>query len=211
MKNENRLAWLNTGSRAAQRQIILATKIMDEFPNEKLIHLEVGSAYGGGVEFMAKLWTYQGLVYGYDTFEGHPKELSDDPKSLEATCMDMWYEHPLFGRKHLRYDYQRKILDDEGLTNAILVKGRINEHSFDDIKYAHMAMLDMDLVKPTMVAYHALKDKIITGGYMLFHDALPADHLPLIHNFVYSEVVKDKRWLIEGEYPNAYLTVLRRV
>jgi hypothetical protein len=211
MKNENKLAWLNMGNQAASIQMALAEEILESFPNTKLIHLEVGSAYGGGVEAMAKLWSYRGLVYGYDTFEGHPKDLADDPKSHEAICMDMWYDDPQFGRKKLAYSYQRKALDEEGLTNAILVKGRINEHSFDDIKEFHMALLDLDLIKPTVIAYNALKDKAVTGGYLLFHDALPEDHLPLIHKFVYNEVLKDPNWIVKGEYPHAYLTILKRV
>jgi hypothetical protein len=110
----------------------------------------------------------------------------------------------------LTYEYQREMLDQEGLINAILVKGRINEHSFDDIPYAHMVMLDMDLMKPTKIAYEALKDKIVPGGFLFLHDAVPPEHLPLLHNYVYKEIVPDPKWELMYEDPVMVLTELRR-
>jgi hypothetical protein len=207
---KNKLIWINLSNGAAQHEVRIAKYLIENFPNTKLIFLEVGSAYGGGVEYLANLLRFRGLVYGYDTFVGHPKDLADDPTSLEATCMDIWYEYPKLGRKRLSYEYQRKALDSLDMTNAILVKGRINDHSFDDIDKVHMAMLDLDLIKSTRVAYHALKDKIVSGGFIMFHDALPPDHLPYIHDFIYNEVIKDRRWLVELEDPLAMLVILKR-
>jgi hypothetical protein len=205
----NKLFWLNNTSLAAEYQVLYAQKLKDAFKKD-LVGLEVGSAYGGGVEYMGWLWKDIGKVYGYDTFEGHPKDLSDDQNSHEATCMDMWYTDMFNNMNQRTYEYQRKVLDEEGLDNVTLVKGRVNEHSFDDIKEAHYVLFDMDLVKPTKVAYKALKDKIVKGGYLLFHDAIPADHLPLLHKFIYEEVVKDG-WLIVEESPPAYLTILQKI
>ena len=206
-KYRNKLPFLNAGNNTGIYEAQILQYLVGKF-KEKLTILVVGSAYGGEVEFIAKLLYGRCNVYGYDTFIGHPKDLADDPTSLEATCMQVWYD--AFGMKGIEYDYQRKLLDEQELFNAHLIKGRVNEHSFDDIKKAHFVMLDMDLIKPTRVAYHAIKDKIVKGGFLFFHDALPIDHLPLIHQFVYDEVLKDKRWNIVKEDNEANLTVLRR-
>ena len=88
-KITNRLLWLNTCNHTSDFQMKCIDELTQTFP-EPIIALEVGSAYGGGVEMMAKLLKDRGFAYGYDTFEGHPKDLSVDPTSVEAICMDMW-------------------------------------------------------------------------------------------------------------------------
>ncbi len=210
----NRLMWLNAGNQAGSAQIEICDRLMKEFPDDVLIGLEVGSAYGGGVEFMAKYWYGRSKVYGYDTFEGHPKDLADNQKDMEAYCMEMWYEKgdkiPELSVLRLSYDYQRRVLDEEGLENAILVKGRINEHSFDDIERIHLAMIDLDLIKPTITAYNAIKDKFVPCSYLFLHDALPSDHLPKIYDFVYNTILKDGRWSIAYELPLGNVTILKR-
>lgn len=204
----NKLIWINNANNTSIIQLEYLGFLKNQFDNINV--LEVGSAYGGAVETMAKVLRGRGKAYGYDTFEGHPSDLAEDPTSKEAICMEVWYNHEGFGRDRLRYDYQRKILDEQGLDNAILVKGRVNEHSFDDIKEAHMVMLDMDLAKPTKIAYYAIRGKIPSGGYLFLHDALPAEHLPLLHNFVYDEILKDNIWIIEDEKPEQLLLILKR-
>lgn len=210
MKIETKLPWLNGSNNTAKIQYSTVQQLLLDFPDDEVVTLEVGSPYGGAVEAMAKLLGERGKAYGYDTFEGHPKDLADDPTSLEATCMDPWYHESMLGREGLSYEYQRTVLDQEGLVNAILVKGRINEHSFDDIKKAHFAILDLDLIKPTKIAYEAVKDRIVRGGYLFFHDAIPFNHLPLIHQFVYGEVIPDGRWELVIEDENGLLTGLKR-
>ena len=207
MKYKNNLAWLNVGNHTAFIQIAALERLMKLFPY--IVALEVGSAYGGAVETMATYLKGRGKVYGYDTFEGHPKDLGLDFK--ESHAMDSWYQDPHFGTDILDYDYQRRILDENGLDNAVLVKGRVNKHSFDDIEEAHLVMIDLDMVNPTKIVYEALKDKIVFGGYLLFHDTVPADHLPLLHNYVYKEVMKDKKWKFHADYPKSYLTILQRI
>ena len=211
---KNQLVWLNAGNKAGITQISLCEHLIDDFPDEELIGLEIGSAYGGGVEFMAKCWYGRGRVYGYDTFEGHPKDLADNQKDLDAWCMDGWYKTgvkvPALNIDRLKYDYQREVLDRQMLDNANLVKGRINKNSFDNIKTIHLAMLDLDMIGPTRIAYNAIKDKFVPGGYLLMHDALPPDHLPKIHNFAYNEVLKDGLWRIMFEVPEGHLTVFKR-
>ena len=213
MEFNNKLFWLNMGNGAAEKQVALLEKILTDFPKDKLTTLEVGSPYGGAVEFAARLMGKRGTAYGYDTFEGHPVDLADDPDSSEAHAMDQWYARTDYTPEMLTYEYQRKVLDEEGLSNAILVKGRLNEHSFDDIKKAHLVMLDLDLIKPTILAYDALKDKIVKGGYLMTHDSFPADHLPLIYDFVHNVIAKDGRWMIVGEYDrfDGFMTVLQRI
>lgn len=210
----NQLPWLNAANDTGKYQKEICLKLLTDFPNDELIGLEIGCAYGGGVEHLAYIWKGRGKVYGYDTFEGHPDDLADDIESEEARCMDLWYNsgRPFFSRDKLTYEYQRMILNMEKLDNATLVKGRINEHSFDDIEKAHFAIIDLDLIKPTKIAYYAIKDKIVKGGYLFMHDTLPPDHLPMIYDFVYNEVVKDKRWQIIAEIGDkGNVTILRRI
>lgn len=205
-----KLPWLNSGNDTGKHQIETIKKILKDF-DEEITTLEVGSPYGGAVEVMATMIKGRGTAYGYDTFEGHPKFLADDPTSMEAVCMDPWYHETMLGREGLDYEFQKKVLKELGLTNAILKKGLVDEHSFDDIEKIHFAMLDMDLVKPTIVAYHAIKDKVVKGGYLFFHDALPEDHLPLINKFVYEEVIPSGMWKPVIEDGRAYLVGLKRI
>lgn len=207
---KTRLHWLNCSNDTAKHQYWVIDELLEAFPNEEITALEIGSPYGGAVEVMATLLKGRGKAFGYDTFDGHPKDLADDPTSLEATCMDAWYHDDNLGRAGLSYEYQRAVLDEEGLDNAILVKGRINEHSFDDIDRIHFAMIDLDLIKPTVVAYNAIKDKFVKGGYLFLHDALPEDHLPMIHEFVYKEIIPSGLWEVIIEDKKALLTGLRR-
>lgn len=207
----HKLNWLNAGNGTARLQMECVEALPSMFPGEEIIALEVGSAYGGGAEMMGKALSGFGKVYAYDTFEGHPKDLADSPTDPEALCMDLWYKEPRHGLNRLSYEYQRVILDEQGLDNVILVKGRINEHSFDDIKRVHFAILDLDLVKSTRIAYEALRDKIAKGGYLFIHDALPKDNLVHLNKYVYDEIVPDKRWEIFGEYPNDFVLVLHKL
>jgi hypothetical protein len=202
----NSLKWLNAGTQVAESQCDYAKWVLNNFPDDELIGLEVGSAYGGGVEMVARLWKGHGKAYGYDTFEGHPKFLAPSEDDVEAYCMDFWYKQ--FGTDELSYEYQRKVLDEQGLDNAILKKGLVNEHSFDDIPYAHFVMLDMDLVEPTRIAYEALKDKVKPTCCLYIHDALTS--IPHLHEYVYNEIVPDGRWTIVSETPENFLLILKR-
>lgn len=210
MKPSNLLPWLNSGNETGIIQLMVMENLIAKFPNEEIIGLEIGSAYGGGVEAMAKLLKGHGKYYGYDTFVGHPRDLAMDDNDLEAYCMDMWYEDPRFGTEKLSYEYQRRRLDEQGLDNAILVKGRVNEHSFDDIEKAHFVIIDLDMIKPTKIAYEAIKDKVVVGGYLFMHDALPEDHLPIINVLVYKQILAENRWKIIAESPLGNLTALER-
>jgi hypothetical protein len=208
-----KLVWLNAGNETGLIQLLTLENLMQKFPDENnLVGLEIGSAYGGGVEIGAKMFGKRGKFYGFDTFEGHPRDLAVDQKNLEAYCMEMWYQsdQKQFSKEKLAYKYQRQRLDNGGLTNAILVKGRINKHSFDMIDKIHFAIIDLDLIVPTRIAYEAIKDKIVVGGYLFMHDALPPDHLPMIHSLVYHQILAEGRWKIVKESNSGNLTALER-
>jgi hypothetical protein len=207
----HKLAWLNSGNGTSKRQLRCIKALPSTFPNDEIIALEVGCAYGGGAEIMGKILYGKGKVYGYDTFEGHPKDLADKPTDLEATCMDPWYENPEYGRDKLSYEYQCKMLSEQGLDNVTLVKGRINEHSFDDIEKVHFAILDMDLVQPTKIAYEALKDKFVKGGYLFLHDAVPKHRLVNLSKYLYKEVIYNERWELIGEHSISCVVILKRI
>lgn len=202
-----KLTWLNHGNETVEVQYNYCMRLLDQFPNEEITALEVGSAFGGGVEMMGKIFSGKGKVYGFDTFEGHPKDLADDPNDKEAWCMDEWYN--IFGWGPVKIEYQRKVLADEGLKNVTLVKGRVNKNSFKDIDKIHFCLMDLDLIKSTRSAYEGIKDKFVKGAYFIMHDSLPADHLPMIHDFVYKEMLNDG-WELEHESYNGLSTVLKR-
>lgn len=212
MKPFNRLAWINTGNEAGMIQMLVLENLIKKFPKEELTCLEVGSAYGGSVEFGAQLLKGRGRYYGFDTFEGHPKDLGIPGDGMAIDCMDMWYDSGLevYKRDKLSYEYQRGVLDEEGLDNAILVKGRVNEHSFDGIDKVHFAMIDLDLINPMRTAYEAVKDKIVMGGYLLIHDSLPQDHLPMIYALVYNQIIPEGKWKVIIKSNMGMLTVLER-
>lgn len=168
-------------------------KLLDE-SSTPLIGAEMGIAYGGGVESIGKLWKGRGIVYGFDTFEGHPKHLAIDPQNAEALCMDYWYNK--FSVKGLSYEYQRAELDRQGLNNVILIKGLINKDSCKNIPYLNYVLLDLDILVSMEAGYAAVKDKIVKGGYLFMHDILPANHLPLLYNWFYSEVLPSGLWKI---------------
>lgn len=156
-----------------------ADKICAKYEKKCLVEFEgplyaavMGIAYGGDVERIARdIWGNRGKVYGFDTFESlHPRHLAEDVQSFEATCMDHWYLY--YGTDQLTYEYQRKQLDDQGLTNAILVKGEVNKDSCKDIPYLNYAFLDMDILASMQAGYAAVADKIVKGGYLLMHDVV---------------------------------------
>jgi len=142
-------------------------KCLEEFKGY-LIGVVMGVAYGGDLERIARIWDKRGKVYGCDTYEGHPRHLSNNINNFEATCMDYWYHQ--YGMEKLAYEYQRKELDNQGLTNAILIKGLVNKDSCKDIPYLNYAFLDMDILASMKAGYEAVKDKIVKGGYLLLHD-----------------------------------------
>jgi len=131
------------GNNAQEICLTCCQKLLTEVKTP-LIGAELGIAYGGGVESIGKLWKGRGIIYGFDTFTGHPKQLAVDLQNPEATCMDFWYQN--FPNEELSYEYQRAELDRQGLDNVILKKGLINEFSCKEIPYLNYALLDLDIL-----------------------------------------------------------------
>ncbi len=186
--------------------------LISKFEND-LVGVEMGIAYGGGVEALGTMWKGRGTVYGFDTFENlHPDFLSKQKYSLEARCMDRWYDPRMFGTKALNYKYMRKQLDREGLDNVILVKGLVNKDSCKNIPKIHYVLLDMDILESMKEGYMAVIDKVVPGGFIFIHDALPEDHLPNIHNWLYKDVLMhDTRVKVLGEWPAQFLVGLEKI
>lgn len=67
---------LNDTNGASKHTLGVAERLFTEFDCD-LIGAEFGIAYGGGVEAIGKLWKERGTIYGFDTFEGHPKQVAN--------------------------------------------------------------------------------------------------------------------------------------
>lgn len=185
-------------------------KLLKEFPDEDLVGVEMGVAYGGGVEQLARIWKGRGLVYGYDTFEDlHPKHLAEDPNAFDAYCMDSWYAD--YGTDMLSVDYQREELEKLGFDHVTLVKGEVNKDSCRFLDRIHYAFLDMDIPASMKAGYEAVEDKLVKGAYLAIHDAVPPQHIPGVHDWFYNEVLaKDrKRWEVQGEWFHSFLTIVK--
>lgn len=169
-------------------------RLLDKFQFEQLTGVEMGVAYGGGVEALARVWKDRGIVYGYDTFVGHPIYITPDQTNLEATCMR--YVERQQGKEKMNIDYIRRELEDQGLDNVRLIQGLVTPQSCADLEKIHYAMLDMDMLESMGAGYEAVKDKIVPGGYLLLHDI---DVFPRL-NAWYSQIIKpDPRWTVINE------------
>ncbi len=204
--------WLNETNGADKIARLYHQKVLDEFPGEHVYGAVMGSAYGGEIEECAKLWQQRGTIYGFDTFEDlHPKHLAPDGNetSFEATCMDVWYSPHVFGTDELAIEYQRKELRRQGLTNAVLIKGEVHPLSCKDIPKLHYGFLDMDMPTSMDNGYKAMRDKIVEGGYLFFHDT---KNIASVGAWFQQDVLEaDKHmWEIEGEWNTEILVGLKR-
>lgn len=202
------LVELNDHNGASAVTYSYAKRLAVEFPDDHLYGVQMGIAYGGGVERMARLWSGRGDVYGYDTFEGHPTHLVEDPQDREATCMDHWYRPDIYGTKKLDYGYQSEVLKD--LTNAHLIKGEVNAHSCDGIPHIHFALLDMDILPSMLAGYEAVSDKIVIGGYLLLHDVVTHNNIPRLYEWYNNEIKPLPIWDVVYEDEGTHLAVLKR-
>lgn len=192
----------------------VANFVLDKFEKD-IIGAEFGIAWAGGIEEIGKIWKDKGIIYGFDTFEGLPKEESLRDKdcnysldSFGATCMDDWYKS--FGYDCLTLEYIQSELDKQGLNNVKLVKGLINENSnIDYIPYLNYVLLDLDIPICMKNVYKLVKDKIVKGGYLCLHDVVPKGHINGLNEW-YQEILKTKEYEIIMEVSESYLTVLRK-
>lgn len=210
---------LNDTNGASKLTLATAGRCMSEFEG-MITGAEFGVAYGGGIEAIAKMWGARGKIYGFDTFEGHPKqvgEICEESKrsggvhSFAATCMDSWYGMPEYGTEAIKYDYIRKNLDDLGLMNAILIKGLVTDKTdVSFIKRLHYCFIDLDFPLSNRQAFELVKDKIVLGGYLLLHDCVPETHIPGCYK-VYKDIVSTGMFDVVGEYLPEYLVILKRI
>jgi len=184
---KTKLLNLNSTNGDSSVQSHIQKLLLKEFSGERLYGAEIGIAYGGGLESACRIWGDRGFLYGIDTFCGHPKHLSDDVNSFEAVCMDGWYKQ--YGIDKVSYDYIYSTLIGEGINNFELIEGEVTPGSLNGVEKLHYVLLDLDLIKPMKVGYSAVKDKMVKGGYICVHDVVPPDHLPLINQWWYGEVM----------------------
>jgi hypothetical protein len=202
---------LNSLNGADKLLAIIQKTIMNEFPDEELVGVEMGVAYGGGVESLGKMWKGRGVVWGFDTFTGHPKQLSTGPESTGANCMDGHYkEH---GKEKLSIAYQRAELARQEL-DVLLLRGLIDHHSCWFLHKIHYCLLDLDILSSMKDAYEAVRHRIVDRGVLCLHDVVgPAEFikaLPELHRW-YEEIKKNPQWEVVGEYKKEALAVLMKV
>jgi len=194
----------------------IAKQLLMDFTGT-LMGCEMGIAYGGGVERIGKLWKGRGTIYGFDTFEGHPKQIGRECKytnkyggdyAFATLCMDNWYNH--YGYDNLSLEYIREELDKQDLSNVFLVKGLITENTdLSFINELHYALLDLDFPLSMWNAYNIVKDKVVSGGYLCLHDVIPHGHIPGCNEY-YKEIIKEGLFDIVSEYPKSYIAILRK-
>lgn len=206
MKTE--LIWLNNVNGADLIEEKYAARCLTSFEG-KLNGAVMGSAYGGSIEAIAKLWGGRGEIHGFDVFEElHPTHLAEDGQSFEATCMGYWYADPKYGTDKLSYEYQITALKDMDLNNAHLIKGEVNKNSLKDIPYLNYAFLDMDILASMKAGFEAVLAKLVPNGYLLMHDVL--GNIPSLDKWYKEEIKHDKRVEIIKEYEKELVSVLRR-
>lgn len=208
---------LNDLNGASDHTNRIVTNLMKEF-NETLIGCEMGIAYGGGIENIGKIWKGRGFIYGFDTFEGHPLQISKECQytieaggdgALATYCMQDWYNN--WGIEGVTEPYIRNELDKEGLKNVILVKGLITEKT--DISFIpklHYVLLDLDFPLSMWNAYNVVKHKIVSGGYLCLHDVIPKGHIHGNYEY-YQDMIKEGLFKVYEEHPENLLAILKKV
>lgn len=204
---------LNDCNGAHEVVVQYSNHVAEAYPNDHKNVVLMGIAYGGEVEAIAKWYKKKGIdgtVYGYDTFEDlHPKHLAEDKNSFEATCMDSWYGQ--FGVEKISHEYQTKVLSDQGLDNAKLIKGEVNKDSCKGIDKIHMVFLDMDMVESMRSGFEAVAEKVVSGGYIILHDAIPKGHIPKVHEWVFNELLADgTNWVLDFVKRNSFIVIIKK-
>ncbi len=215
---------LNALNGAETHTLEVARKLLyrndDPLAEDPLCGVEMGVAFGGGVEALGKLWKGRGVVWGFDTFTGHPQEeiALKDPAaeggldSIAARCMDQWYlsADKAFAKENTTFGLIRSQLNEQGLYNVVLVPGLITPET--DVSFLpplHYALLDLDYVLSMRTAYGLIENRIVPGGYLCLHDVLPVVHIPGLNAF-YREILASGKWDVVVEEPNCYLAILQR-
>lgn len=202
---------LNKDNGAANITIKYAIEVMTKFTNPTLA--ELGIAWGGGVEEIGKQLKQRGCmgtVYGFDTFEGHPRHLSYSDKAHEAYCMEPQYRK--YGLDGLSIEFQQKNLDEQGLDNVKLVKGLINDNSFKDvgITQLHYCLLDLDMINPMTLAWTLVRPVMAKGGFLCLHDVTPREHITGLWG-LYQEILATGEYRLLVDEPKSYIVVLEKL
>lgn len=209
---------LNDTNGASKLTLEIAEKCLIEFEGQ-LTGVEMGIAYGGGVEAIGKLWKGRGIIYGMDTFEGHPQEIAEiceDSKaagglnSFAARCMDGWYQSPEYGTKAIKLKYIQSELDKQSLSNVKLVKGLITDKTKLKFKELNYCFIDLDYPLSQWQAYNLVKNLIVKGGYLLMHDMIPKGHIPGNYER-YQHILSEGLFEIVKEDHPSYLAILKRI
>lgn len=192
------------------------TACLTEF-NEPLIGAEFGVAFGGGIAKIGKVWKGRGIVYGFDTFEGHPEQISEECElskqdggiqSHAARCMKPWYDK--YGLDKAKEDYIAKELKDQGIDNVTLVKGLVTEKTdVSFIPYLHYCLIDLDFPKSMIDAWNLVKNKIVEGGYLCLHDVVPRGHIHGLYES-YQSMISEDLFDVVLEDNQALISVLRK-
>lgn len=190
-------------------------KCLKEF-KESLIGVEMGIAYGGGVEKIGKLWKDRGFIFAMDTFEGHPREITEQcqytqeaggREALASYCMDDWYN--TFGMEQLSVDYIQSELDRQGLRNVILIKGLITEKTIIPFNKLHYCLIDLDFPLSMWNGYNLVKDLIVKGGYLCLHDVVPKGHIHGNWEY-YQQILEEGKFTLISEHPSSFLAILKK-
>jgi len=210
---------LNDTNGASKLTAKVTAQCLEEFSTD-LIGAEFGVAYGGGIERIGKLWKDRGIVYGFDTFEGHPKEVANDCKaskeagglnSFAALCMDEWYRSPEYGTEAIKLKHIQGELTRQGIDNVKLIKGIVTKKtSIDFIHYLNYCLIDFDFPVAQLNAYNLVKGKIVKGGYLCLHDMIPKGHIHGNYE-VYIQILNEGLFEIVSEHEPEYLVILKKI
>jgi hypothetical protein len=184
-----------------------------------LLGAEMGVAYGGGIAKIGKKWGDRGIVYGFDTFEGHPisemvprctyTQESGGVQSMAAVCMDFWYNSEQYGQK-FRDTHIREELDNLGLSNVYLIKGVVTDTT--DVSFIpelHYVLLDMDFPQAQWDGYNLVKHKIVQGGYLCLHDMVKPGHIHGCYE-KYLDILNEGLFEVVEEKPDPELIAVLR-
>lgn len=129
--------------------------------------IEVGVFRGGSIIKMGlklKELKSNKIIYGVDTFEGHPYSSEED------IMEDGKIYHPKGRYSDTDFEKVKKIILEKGADNIVLYKGKINNISVLKNKKFCFAHVDVDTYISTRQCIEFLKSRIAKGGMILFDD-----------------------------------------
>ncbi len=200
---------LNEVTAAAAKLLSVAAQVRKEF-RSNIIGAEFGVAYGGGIQAIGKMWGRRGIIYGFDTFEGHPKHIARTEGDFVArNAVDMWYAK--YGMEKLSAEYIQSVLSAQGLDNVKLVKGLVTaDTQIEYIPYLDYVFLDLDFPTAMKAAYNLVKAKLTKGSYLCLHDVSPTGDIPGLFQ-LYEDIKREGLYEVVMEDYSVALVVLRRV